>query len=387
MFDPASIHLAIVDAREFAPLPPLDSHVRSDTAAWIFLAVNTLIFAGGTAYAIWDSWRQRVWIPVMCMLGGVLCIFTEAMVDDHLHVWWPIHSMPDTFSAFGRHVPLMVIPIVGWYFGLGTYVRWALLNRFGARLPVWKVYLGEVAAAICLEPPAIQLHLWHYYGDHGFRFFGYPIWWPFVGGACGVVAGTLVYKLAPYLKGARVLLAAVLVPMGVVAVYWAAGLPMFNVLNKAPSADWIPYAGAFASIAFAFLIVWICTIATGHHAHRLAAKHAKAHRARVLVVTDRSAATAALIEAVAERAQHGPAEFTLLVPDSASDHGPLRNPLHAIRHALRPDVAGERGYDELIISTPSPKMSAWLPTDLPTAVRSLGLPVTTITASAHPTRA
>jgi hypothetical protein len=260
----------------FGPMPPMDSHVKSAAAEWIFFGANAAVWAGGSVYAIVHSVRARTWIPVLCMLGGVLCIFTESMVDSHLLVWWPIHSQPDTFSAFGRHIPLMVIPIVGWYFGLGSYVRWAFLQKLGARLPVWLVYLAEVAAAICLEPPAIQLNLWHYVGEQGMRFFGYPIWWPFVGGACGVVAGTLIYKLTPYLTGIRVALVPLLIPMGVVAVYWAAGLPMFNVLNKAPSVQWIPYVGALASVGLALLIVWICTIATGHHEYRQLAKQAKA---------------------------------------------------------------------------------------------------------------
>jgi hypothetical protein len=260
----------------FGPMPPMDSHVKSAIAEWIFLAVMTAIFIGGSIYALVHSVRARTWIPILCMVGGVMCIFTEAMVDDHLQVWWPIHSQPDTYSAFGRHIPLMVIPIVGWYFGLGTYLRWAFLQKLGARLRVWLVYLIEVGAAICLEPPAIQLELWHYYGEHGLRFFGYPIWWPFVGGACGVVAGTVIYKLTPYLTGIRVALVPMLIPMSVVAVYWAAGLPMFNVLNRAPSAQWITHVGAFASIGLALLIVWICTIATGHHEYRQQAKEAKA---------------------------------------------------------------------------------------------------------------
>jgi hypothetical protein len=259
----------------FGPMPPMDSHVKSATAEWIFLGVMTAIFIGGSIYALVHSVRARTWIPILCMVGGLLCVFTESMVDDHLQVWWPIHEQPDTFSAFGRSIPLMVLPIVGWYFGLGAYLRWGLLQKYGARLRVWLIYAIEVAAAIALEPPAIQLHLWHYYGDHGLRFFGYPIWWPFVGGACGVVAGTLIYKLTPYLTGRRVFVVPFLVPMSTVAVYWAAGLPMFNVLNKAPSAQWITHLGAFASIGLALLIVWICTIATGHHEYRQQAKLAK----------------------------------------------------------------------------------------------------------------
>ena len=40
--------------------------------------------------------------------------------------------------------------------------------------------------------------------------------------------------------------------------------------------------------------------------------------ARVLVVANRTAATPALISAVKERAERGPARFTLLVPNTSS---------------------------------------------------------------------
>lgn len=260
------------------PPPDMQASTADPTAEWIFTAANAAIFIGGTIYAIRHSLRARTLIPVLCMLGGALCIFTEPMVDSHLQVWWSHHAQPDTFSAWGRHIPMMVIAIVGWYFGLGTYVRWAFLQKYGTRFNVWLVYACEVGAAVLLEPAAIQMNLWHYYGEQGLRLFGYPVWWPCVGGACGVVAGTLVYKLTPYLTGIRVLLAAPLIPMGTVAVYWAAGLPMFNALNREPASTWISYAAAFTSIGLALLIVWICTIATGRHDYSIALKRAKAEQ-------------------------------------------------------------------------------------------------------------
>jgi hypothetical protein len=133
--------------------------------------------------------------------------------------------------------------------------------------------------------------------------------------------------------------------------------------------------------------------------------------ARVLVVAHKTAATPALQDAVRERAARGPAEFTLLVPNSA--HGlhkvvdpedqeageanqvlelalPLleqaagahvegmvgdANPLDAIH-----DAVNLQGFDEIIISTLPTKVSKWLRLDLPSKIAGLGLPVTTVTA-------
>ena len=133
---------------------------------------------------------------------------------------------------------------------------------------------------------------------------------------------------------------------------------------------------------------------------------------RVLIVAHRTAATPPLIEAVRERAQEGPAAFTLLVP----------NPAHGLHRVVDPEdqdqsEAGQRiaearplleeaagspveamvgvpeplaaiqdainlhgGYDELIISMLPKRVSRWLRLDLPHKAAGLGLPVTTVTA-------
>jgi hypothetical protein len=133
--------------------------------------------------------------------------------------------------------------------------------------------------------------------------------------------------------------------------------------------------------------------------------------ARVLVVANKTAATPALIEAVRQRAAAGSASFTLLVPnvthglhkvvdpedqdvDEAQQAidlavplledaagGPVEgmvgdpDPFNAIQ-----DAVNLHGFDEIIISTLSPRVSRWLRMDLPRRVTVLGLPVTTVTA-------
>jgi hypothetical protein len=129
-----------------------------------------------------------------------------------------------------------------------------------------------------------------------------------------------------------------------------------------------------------------------------------------LVVAHKTAATPPLLDAVRARAAKGPAKFTLLVP----------NPAHGLHKAVDPEdqsaseaqsviddaipalseAAGEpvegivgdddpvaavhdainlRGFDEVIVSTLSAKVSRWLKLDLPSKVSGMGLPVTTVT--------
>ena len=133
--------------------------------------------------------------------------------------------------------------------------------------------------------------------------------------------------------------------------------------------------------------------------------------ARVLVVANRTAATPALIEAVRDRAARGPAQFTLLVPNTAHGLHRLVDPedqsqseaeqtlelaVPVLERAVGAEVEGivgdpeplaaiqdavnVHGFDEIIISTLPSRVSRWLKLDLPSKAAGLGLPVTTVTA-------
>jgi hypothetical protein len=119
---------------------------------------------------------------------------------------------------------------------------------------------------------------------------------------------------------------------------------------------------------------------------------------RILVVANRTANTPTLLEAVRERANHGPCTFALLIPNeprkggadwtletaipllSRAAGGPVdgmvgeADPFEAVQSALK-----DPGFDEVIISTLPRRVSEWLRRDLPHRVEKLGVPVTTIT--------
>ncbi len=134
---------------------------------------------------------------------------------------------------------------------------------------------------------------------------------------------------------------------------------------------------------------------------------------RVLVVEHKTSATPQLLDAVRERARRGSCTFTLLVPNTTHGlhkvvdphdqgageaSGELDQTLPALREAAGMPVKGIvgdpdpvaaiedainlHGFDEIIISTPSPRLARWLRLDLPSKVSGMGVPVTTV-ASTH----
>jgi len=133
--------------------------------------------------------------------------------------------------------------------------------------------------------------------------------------------------------------------------------------------------------------------------------------ARVLVVAHRAAPSAALMLTVRERALAGPADFVLLIPGGPSTvvavDGPedvddprtrmiLRMTLPALRAAARgevevligghdpvaavSDAVNFHDIDEVIVSSPTPRVSRWLRVDLARRLEVLGLPVTAVDA-------
>ena len=133
---------------------------------------------------------------------------------------------------------------------------------------------------------------------------------------------------------------------------------------------------------------------------------------RVLLVANRTATDAALLDAVHDRAQRGPVTFHLVVPATPQGLHRLVDPEVAGRQAaderltraltLLSDAAGEqvtghvgdanplsavadalnlRGFDEIIVSTLPWRLSRWLRVDLPSKLRGLGVPVSHVTGS------
>ncbi len=133
---------------------------------------------------------------------------------------------------------------------------------------------------------------------------------------------------------------------------------------------------------------------------------------KVLVVEHKTSATPQLLDAIRERAGRGPCVFTLLVPrtthglhkvvdphdqELGEARGELDHTLPAIREAAGMPVEGIvgdpdpvaaiadainlYGFDEIIISTPTPRVARWLKLDLPSKISGMGLPVTQVTPS------
>jgi hypothetical protein len=128
-----------------------------------------------------------------------------------------------------------------------------------------------------------------------------------------------------------------------------------------------------------------------------------ANPAHVLVVANRTAATQTLLDALRERAELGPVYFHLLVPRVPGGEAVVALAVPLIEEATHHPATGsvsrredsmdaieeavhDGDFDEIVLSTLSPRLSRWLHLDLPRRVAHLGLPLTTVVGS-EPDRA
>lgn len=120
----------------------------------------------------------------------------------------------------------------------------------------------------------------------------------------------------------------------------------------------------------------------------------------VLVVANQTADAPQLLDAMRARAARGPVRFTLLAPASGTREMAQRR-LEAGLEAMRAadlrvegelghstpinavdDIWDPRRFDEVIVSTLSPRASKWMTADLPHRVARLtGVPVTHVAAA------
>ncbi len=136
---------------------------------------------------------------------------------------------------------------------------------------------------------------------------------------------------------------------------------------------------------------------------------------RVLIVANRTAATEPLLDAVRGRASAGLAEFHLLVPAAPRGMHRIVDPevagraeaeeqlalaLEKLSAEIGTPVTGHVGdsdpfaaisdtlhgqdYAEIIVSTLTSRLSRWTRMDLPSKVRTLGLPVTHVSPDRPP---
>jgi hypothetical protein len=243
------------------PQPPIDMAMPETAQLWftvfLFLPLAVLVPLG---LRLWI--RDHEPILLLCLLGGSLAMFLEPVVDVLGLVWFPRENQWVLFETFGRPIPVLMAFVYAWYVGGQGYLAWRVFQRGVTRRQVFQLYATFALLNAIIETPGLIADVYTYYGRQPFDFWGFPLWWAAVNAAMPVMVGALVYRLAPYLTGWRLLGTVALVPMADGVVNGAVGWPTWVALNTGmPSL--ITWTAGAVTIGLACFLVWIISLAVG----------------------------------------------------------------------------------------------------------------------------
>ena len=239
--------------------PPLGEPAHP-TATYLFTALMAVFFIGLVAWALLVARRERTWLPIACMLGGLISFGFEPVLDSVAHIFYPLGSPLTAVTIFDTTIPWFVVMAYVFWVGAGALLvsRWFEQGRTGRDVMVW--FLAACALEVLFEYPAVLSGALFYYGDQPFKLFGYPLYWPFTNAGAAFAAGYVIYLAKPHLAGARGFAVATLIPPLVFFAFSAMGSwPVWLAINGETSMPVIWLAGAVAialQISLVRLVAW-----------------------------------------------------------------------------------------------------------------------------------
>lgn len=216
---------------EFIPALPHDIPVVNAGWQWLFTLGQVPPLCLMIVLAVRWSRQMRTVLPLLFLVGGLLAMFNEPIVDHNGLVWFPTHGQWTLYTTFGISQPIWLALAYVWFFGGQPLVVWRKLEQGAPARSLWKMFAVVVVVDILLEHPGLYANLFLYYGDQPFTFTRFPLWWGVVNATTPIVVATLVHLLRPYFSGRRVLAVVLLFPMVQAATNAGTAWPVWNLLN------------------------------------------------------------------------------------------------------------------------------------------------------------
>lgn len=223
--------------------------------AFFFIAGAAVVFLA-LPWAIRSAVKNSNWLPLIVMLGGLICSLEEAMLDmlGHLH-WAPDLSM--AYTNFGVSVPMLIPLCYVAFLGLMSYFCYFVI-RNGAKLQHYFMLLamGGILDAV-METIGINLGVYKYYGVQPFEFLNFPYWWGFINGASFVAVGAILAYFVPRARGARKWALVMAPSYGMAGTYFTVGWIHLIAHNSAlPTwARWVAAAAMMVEACFFMVLL------------------------------------------------------------------------------------------------------------------------------------
>lgn len=247
----------LLDLAHTAPPEALLMPAMPQLVTTVAYGIGALAFI---AYAIVLAHRERSALPLLFILGALLTIFLEPVVDLLGNAVHPQVGQYHLLTTNGHPVPWAVLVGYVWYFAAAPLLGWRLMReRTLTQVMVWKAFATVAVTAAIVEQIPLHFGVWHYYGEQALKIGYMPVWWIVANTTAVMLPFLLIYKLFPSLTGPRQWLVIGIIPSGAFMGHAAAGWPMYNVLGTQTDvvSPMLLVGASVASIALALVTVWV----------------------------------------------------------------------------------------------------------------------------------
>jgi hypothetical protein len=238
------------------PQPPFG--FKASSAQDVFSIAQFVVCGVMFLFAFRELARGKGPIFLYCLIGGAIAVIWEPIVDVIGQCWLPSRGQHwEAFTLLNRHVPLMMPFVYSWFVGGQGYLFYRIYERGIDRRRLTQLWAVVFLVNILLESPGIVADVYTYYGKQPMDIWGFPLWWAIVNPLMPMIAGAMIFKLRPQLRGIGLALATVaIIPVSDGVANAAAGWPVWVALNTN-----VGYAGtwiaSFITLGLALFVVWI----------------------------------------------------------------------------------------------------------------------------------
>ncbi len=244
-------------------VPPFDTVFNVSAGNWatiIFSLLSIATFLVGVRH-----WRKtNDPIVLLMMLGGLTTVIVEPYLDFIGGAFHPIPGQDTAFDLMGRPIPLWVVPCYIFLFGgLGT-LNFMGFSKGATMRTVWLWFFVPMVIDIVMEEIMLSTNLYYYYGQQPLiAFIKFPLWWSAANGMGVYLGVVLVTLMAPYLRGWKLLLIPLVMPLADVIGYATVALPPIMAVHTPNVSPLVSNLAGIACLGLTALTVHAVALVLG----------------------------------------------------------------------------------------------------------------------------
>lgn len=235
-------------------LPPIDT-VFNRSAADQVLVVCAILVGLVTLYGLWYWRKHGNPIVLVILLGGFATVLAEPFLDTIGAAWHPIHGQNTAFELMGRSIPWWVVINYPAYFGVLVTANYLAFAKGVTMRGAWLWFVVPLLADLVQEEAMMATNLYYYYGQQPLILIHrFPFWWGPSNAMGAYLIATVLAFMGPSLRGWKLLLVPVIMPITYVVAFAIVGLPSMiaiHTMNVPPLVGNLAGASSFVLAALA----------------------------------------------------------------------------------------------------------------------------------------